>query len=111
MWRGSSWGSEATAPDAPALELCDSHWPRHNGSMGPGRRAAIAIGLALIASASIGARAAPQARQARPAVHAPGPAPAAPAAAPAPPSPAVPLNTPLPPTHEFIRKMRGAIRF
>jgi len=111
MWRGSSWGSEATAPDAPALELCDSHWPRHNGSMGPGRRAAIAIGLALIASASIGARAAPQAGQARPAVHAPSPAPAAPAAAPAPPSPAVPLNTPLPPTHEFIRKMRGAIRF
>jgi len=50
MWRGSSWGSEATAPYAPALELCDSHWPRHNGSMGPGRRAAIAIGLALIAA-------------------------------------------------------------
>jgi hypothetical protein len=80
--------------------------------MGPGRGAAIVSALML--SASVGARAAPQARQAPPAArapaHAPAPAPAA-APTPAPASPALPLNTPLPATHEFIRKMRGAIRF
>ena len=73
--------------------------------MGPGRGAAIVSAVML--SASVGARAAPQARQAPPAVHAP-----VPAAAPAPPPAAdLPFNTPLPATHEFIRKMRGAIRF
>ena len=78
--------------------------------MGPGRGAAIVSALML--SASVGARAAPQARQAPPAVHAPAPAPAAAAApTPAPAAAALPLNTPLPATHEFIRKMRGAIRF
>ena len=76
--------------------------------MGPGWRAAIVS--AVMVSASIGARAAPQARQAPPAGHAPAPA-AAPAAAPAPAPAALPTNTPLPATHEFIRKMRGAIRF
>jgi hypothetical protein len=80
--------------------------------MGPGRGAAIVS--AVVLTASVGARAAPQARQAPPAVHAPAPAPgstAAPASAPAQPPAALPLNTPLPATHEFIRKMRGAIRF
>ncbi len=73
-----------------------------------GARAAIVS--AVVLSASIGARAAPQARQAPPAVRPRPllpPRPPAPAPAPA----ALPLNTPLPATHEFIRKMRGAIRF
>ena len=80
--------------------------------MGPGRGAAIVS--AVVLAASVGARAAPQARQAPPAVHPPAPAPgsaAAPAPTPAPPPAALPLNTPLPATHEFIRRMRGAIRF
>jgi hypothetical protein len=76
--------------------------------MGPGRGAAIVS--AVILSASVGARAAPKAPQAPPASHAPAPASAA-AAAPAPAATPVPLNTPLPATHEFIRKMRAAIRF
>ena len=76
--------------------------------MGPGRAAAILS--AAILCVGVAARAAPQAKQAPPPVHAPPHATAqAPAAAPAP--AAVPFNTPLPPTHEFVRKMRAAIRF
>ena len=74
--------------------------------MGPGRGWAIVA--AVVVAAGIGTRAAPQAKQSPPPVHAPAPAAAA-AAAPAP--AAVPLNTPRPATHEFIRRMRGAIRF
>jgi hypothetical protein len=77
--------------------------------MGPGRGAAIFS--AVLLSASVGARAAPQAKQAPPAVQAAVSAPAAPSAAATPPAAAVPLNIPLPATHEFIRKMRAAIRF
>jgi len=76
--------------------------------MGPGRGAAIVS--AIVLSASVGPRAAPQAKQAPPAVHAPAPA-AAPAPPPAQPAVTVPFNTPLPATHEFIRKLRAAIRF
>jgi hypothetical protein len=71
-----------------------------------------AVVSAVMLSAGVGARAAPQAKQAPPAVHPPAPAPAAaPVAAPVPAAAALPLNTPLPATHEFIRKMRAAIRF
>jgi len=78
--------------------------------MGPGRGAAIVS--AIVLSASVGPRAAPQAKEAPPAVHAPAPAPAAaPAPPPAQPAVTVPFNTPLPATHEFIRKLRAAIRF
>jgi hypothetical protein len=95
-----------------ALELCDSHRPRHNGCMGPGRAAAIVSALTLSAIAGARAAPAPQARQGPPATHTPAPAAAAaPAPAPAIPAAALPFNTPLPATHEFIRRMRGAIRF
>jgi hypothetical protein len=81
--------------------------------MGLGRRAAIVS--AAVLSAGLGTRGAPQAGSTPPVIHAPAPA-TGPAAAPAPASAAsspadLPLNTPLPATHEFIRRMRGAIRF
>jgi hypothetical protein len=72
--------------------------------MSPGRGAAIVS--AVILSAGVGLGASPQAKQAPPAVHAPAPVPP-PAAAPASP----PYNVTLPANHEFIRRMRGAIRF
>ena len=61
--------------------------------MGPGRGAAIVS--AVVLSASLGAGATPQATQAPPAQ----------------PSVTVPFNTPLPATHDFIRKLRAAVRF
>ncbi len=86
--------------------------------MGPWRGAAIVS--AVILSASTGAAAgrqaqpAPQRATPRPAA----PPPAAPVAAAAPAGPvalaapsAPPFNTALPANHEFIRRMRGAIRF
>jgi hypothetical protein len=72
--------------------------------MTPGRAAAIVS--AAILAAGVGLVAAPQAKQAPPAVHAPAPV-QPPAAA----KPSPPYNTPLPANHEFIRRMRGAIRF
>jgi hypothetical protein len=92
-----------------ALELCDRRLARHNGGMGPGWRAAVVSAVML--SAGVGARAAPQARQAPPAGPAPAPAAPSPVAAPARAPADLPFNTPLPATHEFIRKMRSAIRF
>jgi hypothetical protein len=75
--------------------------------MGPWRGTAIVSAVLLAASVAVAAG--PQAKQAPPAVPPPATtAPAAPAAA-APTSP--PFNTPLPVTHEFIRRMRAAIRF
>jgi hypothetical protein len=74
-------------------------------SMGSWRGAAIVSTVMLAASGAVAAD--PQAKQAPPAVQVPA-APAPPAAA-APASP--PFGTPLPRNHEFIRRMRAAIRF
>jgi hypothetical protein len=75
--------------------------------MGPWRGTAIVSAVLLAASVEVAAG--PQAKQAPPAVPTAAPtAPAVPAAA-AQTSP--PFNTPLPVTHEFIRRMRAAIRF
>jgi hypothetical protein len=78
--------------------------------MGPWRRAASVV---VLLSASVGTMAGQQARPA-PSGGAATAATARPASAtsagqPAAPSP--PFNTPLPPNHEFISRMRGALRF
>jgi hypothetical protein len=70
--------------------------------MTPGRAAAI-VSAAILAE-GVGLVAAPQAKQAPPAVHA-----TAPVQPPAAAKPSPPYNTPLPANHEFIRRMRGAI--
>lgn len=73
--------------------------------MGPWRRAAIVP--AVILAAAVGLAVAPRSGPA-------GQGPAtgsAPAASPAATAAAPPFNTPLPAGHEFIRRMRGAIRF
>ncbi len=76
--------------------------------MGSWVRAAIVPVVMLAAAAGpAGPSAAGQAKQASPAV--PATAPAAPA--PSQTSDAPPFNTPLPPSHPFIRKLRAAIRF
>jgi hypothetical protein len=78
--------------------------------MGPWRGAATVSAVVLAASA--GAAAGPQAKQAPPPVRATASPPQAAAAPPpAPASPSPPFTTALPANHEFIRRMRAAIRF